>query len=277
MRSVSADGRPIDFMARFKGTGLNRFFVGVLRVLNASFDTGDQKLLPDEVDVWIRPYLEAMETFPETLLRRPRYRLASLITFGVVLAGILVLAVAGGLFWRLGQTTRDVTNEQSILAADGQTPPDLDAIWGGVQLPVELSEKIVVNVSQGNLRLRGSLMDAELDKLKKSIESQPIMLAIVEAARKNRLQQQVESDRIQQIRRVLLIVAGVGVAIAACGLYFGRIAAQQKRMLEGLVAARSDRKRMTEFIQQLVKDDEGKPQLKWLQDEFRSHHASPLD
>lgn len=274
MGEVSADGRPIDFLESFKGIGLNRFYLAVLKVLHGTLvDARDQAMLPDEVAVWVRPYLEAMKDFPEKLLCRARYRLASLILLAFLVAGLGLSAIAGTCYYLGISASNEVVSTVDVPGeVERLTDAELGRRWSEVSLPPEMSKRVILSGRQ--LIVRGSLASAELEQLKLAGIPQPILYAALEASRNNQIQQNVVTDQRQQRQRLFLVLISVGLMIAGVGMWFDQATRKRKRLLQQLILGRSDVEKMAMFLRRMLQAEEGRPQLNWLREEFRK--ASPL-
>ena len=266
MRAVSSDGRPLDFLESFKGVGLNHFYLAVLRVLQGTFDARHQALLPDQIAVWVRPYLEAMEDFPERLLSRARYRFSTLLASLMIAVCLGIVAGAG---WQYLATARSVIDLQSAVDVVSLADDTRAAEW---PVPDALSPRLKLVGSK--LTLTGVMSDAEFAELKASGAPQPVAYAALEASRQNRAAQAVMSEKNQRLQRLYLLVAMMGIGAVGAVLYFARLTQRRKRLLEHVVATRTDTRKMTELLRAMLDKEGGKPQLTWLRDEFRS--ANPL-
>jgi len=275
LRIGTTEGKPVDFMEDFKGIGLNRFFLAVLNVLRGEFDSADHNLLPDEVGVFIRPYLQAMRTFPESMLGRPRYRFASILTTCIVIASLLITGFAATRYVQTNRSTLDVTTRVEIYLSQGSSMESIRDEWSALTLPPELAKKISLTGNQ--LIIHGDLGNEEMDRLRRAVTSQPVLYALSEGAHRNRKEMETLSFKKDNTKRLYVLLVGSGLALLAWGISFGASTRARIRLLTSVIRNRSDGRAATSFIEELLAKGKGRPKLAWLQKEFREYRPSLIE
>jgi cellulose biosynthesis protein BcsQ len=258
----------------FEGVGFNAFFLAILRALKTHFITDHQHLLPDEGEVWVRPYFEAMKTFPETLLAKPLYRFLSLITLAVVLVGLIAAGLAMRMYFinrhALSEFITSVTVSRPNAENEGQFKANLEA----VTIPDPFAQKVWIEGD--SLNVKGVLTEDELAKLKTLVSYEPARDALVAAAFQSvHASNVIAGQQISTRQSSILLFIGAVILIISMVVQYRKLASR-KRFLRSIIQARnSDNKNdLRDLINAMVEGEIGKPQLRWLRSEFRQYAPS---
>jgi len=258
----------------FEGVGLNHAYLAVLRILQKHFTTAHQRLLPDEGEVWIRPYLEAMRDFPERLLARPAYRFSKAINASLFLFAVGILAIAGMILMQTSFRSFEGITERPIARPENIPKPKFQAELSRIAIPARFEGRTWVDTA--HLRIKGTLSEREVEELKRASDFEPFRDAVVEGAFAANAAAAVYAQQATVTRQTCIYagVAAVAILVAACFLALRR--GKRKSLLRNLAAARSTGRpeELSRLVRSLLAEDSGKPNLKWLRDEFRAHASA---
>lgn len=275
IRGTSGTGRPIDFMEQFKGVGLNPYFLAVLTLLAGRLDDEHKSFLPDEVETWVRPYVEAMGAFPQTVLARPLFRYSRWAIGGAfVLAALVALGgVCAMLF--AGQSAASVVTTREIDKLPSESALNHQTQLAEIQIPAGLRDR--VNIEGGVIQANGALTDSETERLKGASEYPPFRYAVVELGPAS-VKQTAEALDARRLFRILGGLATIFGLVGLVGAYVLRGWLRERiALLAALAAALSDRQRLTMYLIDLLRQEQTKPLLRWLRAEFVSHQpVNPL-
>lgn len=247
----------------FEGVGPNNFYEDVLTVAHATFSPAHQPALPDPVNVWIERYVRGMKTFPDEMLRSPRYnRWLGIRTAAAVLL-MLALLLAG-----VGYAARPYLLETAPL----RMPVSKSADMSNEEFLVKLSAARFGEGQPNGVTLDGAVLllsrRANPDEIRKeadAVDFGPLRTAMRDGA-----------DKLHgQAAGRLSVGGGLGLfalvaGIAAVALW--RIRAWQRNLLRRIVDARDHRdpQVLREFLRRIFVEEDRHPRLEWLRNEYRT-------
>jgi len=246
----------------FEGVGLNNLYLDVLAVMAACFRSEHQPLLPDQVEVWVKPYLRAMQGFPESFLQQGRYRFLWRVTGGCIVAALLIFAAALSHGWQGYRVSRDY-HEAYLVKPPEVTFSEFEAKLASVTIPQELGDK--VQLEGQSLRFRGMLTEDEASRLVKANNYEPFTATV--GAVGKRLD---AAFRANWTWAVLLGLAGAAVVVGRALRHHSL--SQHKHVLLTLIEARDARRdaELTQLIRKLIRGEKQDPRLHWLRDAYRA-------
>jgi cellulose biosynthesis protein BcsQ len=244
-----------------EGVGLSNLYLDVLRVLQSTLSSRYQHLLPDPVEVWVKPYLRGMREFATVSLRAPRYRYLFHYTTAVV-------ALCGALGVLAATNAYQAIRSPSPIVRAISKPPDLDdqafnSQLNAVRLPPDLKDRIFLEGSR--LIILSFVSSADEEAIAHAMPSSELRDSVVKEL------QAVESQQI--IAPALWTVATLAplfVAVLALARFLNM--RRRKLLLQRLVAISSigDDKELTRFVESLMKSEAQDKTLHWLRDSYRA-------
>lgn len=273
MRLASTAAGALDF----EGVGLNWFYLDVLKALRKTItDPRHSALLPDEAEVWIKPYLEAMKDFPEILRRRPGFRFLWPITIIVAIVTLALLAGAIVLFIRAGHWTGGVVTTREITQPVTESDEEFATNIGEVVFPDQFENRVWLEGEA--LKIRGRISETELTELRAVVEYQPVRDALVEGAVLSDAASKDRQTRASQARMAAMAAGAIALIVASVRLTQHRTLAKRSRLIAELAVARgaASHRELTEFIHDLIDKEPSKQELRWLRDEFAHYETAKL-
>lgn len=254
----------------FEGVGLNNFYHGVLQVLTQQL-SAHQHLLPNEADVWIRPFLEAMEHFPDEMLAMPKFRFLTPLTAILVLMCGLVAAGSGYVFVSTMKSSGDFVVSRELPGPTLQSQKDFQKSMEHLAVSGPLSNRI--NLEGQVVRAHGMLTTEEVIRLKSATTNEALRDVFVELGALSEAKQTELSGKRLMHRQLSMIAVIAAIVMVVSRLLMDHKLRGRKKLLWSIIRAR-DGKRSGElktFTEKLVQDELVKPELKWLRDEFRKY------
>lgn len=270
MRLVSANA---EGSFDFKGVGLNKFYLDVLQVLQNRFESQEKPLLPDEGEVWVQPYLETMEDFPETLLARPRYRFLKSITAGLVGIAGAALLLSVFLFVRSGNAPQQVVTIRDLAKPQGESEGAFAATIGQLTLPAELAGR--VKLDGPRLHIEGVLWPADVTRLKAVSDYEPFRDAVVQGALLSEARAKAAAQQQERTRQTCVVGGVFSIALAIFGVCQYYTLAPRRALLGELIQVRKAGKPddFKNLIKRILREEpDKKPLFHWLREEFRQRH-----
>ncbi len=271
IRNITAKGGTLDF----EGVGLNHFYLAVVTMLHHRLSEEHVKLLPDQAKIWIKPYLEKLKTFPDKLLAEKEFRWLTATTAAYWLAAVLCIGFMGFLYY-----TTDRELATSMFSRQLEVPPSENVKQFEEKLkefapPKDLAQK--VQLEDRVLRVHGSLSADEAVRLKEGIGYEPLRTAAIELTLLADIGQKELLSNANRVRQIALVAALLGIAVVVWRVIVHRDLRSKKRLLEKIVAMRGsgDQRELSDFAERLLKDEQMRPEMKWLRDEFR-RRADPI-
>jgi len=241
-----------------EGVGLSNLYLEVLRVLQSTLSSRYQHLLPDPVEVWVKPYLRGMTEFATVTLRAPRYRYLLHYTVAILALCAALGAVAGT------NAYRAILSPSPIVRLISK-PPDLDvqtfeSQLGAVRFPPDLKDRFFLEGSR--LIILSFVSTADED-------------AIAQAMPSSQLRDSVTKELHAVESRQIIAPASWTVATLALFLVASFVLARfanmrRRKLLLQRVSARSDDKELTRFVESLMKSEAKDKTLHWLRDSYRA-------
>jgi hypothetical protein len=196
----------------FEGVGFDAFFLAILRTLRTHFITDHQHLLPDEGEVWVRPYLDAMKTFPESLLAKLLYRWLSLITLVVVLVGLIGAGLAIRMYFINRHALSEFITSVTVSRPNAENETQFKANLETSRIPDPFAQKVWIEGY--NLNVKGVMSEDELAKLKTLVTYEPARDALVVAAFQSVDASKVIADQQVSTRQTsILLFTGAALII----------------------------------------------------------------
>lgn len=273
MRLASALAGEFDF----QGIGLNWFYIDVLKALKNNVKSEfNSKFLPDETEVWVKPYLKNLKDLPEIILRKPSFRFMGLFTALIVL---LVMAFIGaGIITSM--TFNDKVNEgvttREIIKPDAVTDTEFNQMVAKIKFPAEFEDRIWIE--NNTLSIKGKISQTELTELKTAMGYIPVQDALLEGAA---LGEKSVKDAVQtasSVKSASFVIGGLGIVLIGIRIAQHLKLSKRKKLVQNLVKARgvTSEKELTKFIQELIEKEPAKPQLRWLREEFHQYEAKRI-
>lgn len=244
----------------FEGVGLNNLYLEVLNVLKTTLSTKHQALLPDPIQIWIKPYLRGMKVFPEATLARPRYRF---LVPRTLLTAAAALAIGVTTAWNSAAGfIRPKTVAVQIVAPAGVNSQEFVREISEIKIPENLSHKVLI--VQGTLIVSASLSGTESAIVENEISEPKLRQAVSDALRA------AESEQITMpIANGLIALLSL---VAIC-FFIARFVTSYQRitLLRRIIAMRdsADDGRFTQWLHQLMVRESKDRKLRWLREQYR--------
>lgn len=258
----------------FQGVGLNWFYLDVLRVLKTNTSSAPHsKLLPDETEVWVKPYLKDMKDFPEIMLRKLSFRFVWPITLVVIFLVLAVIAGSGVAFIRSGQQTSKVITTRDIVRPNTEADADFNANITQVRFPAGFENRVWLEGKV--LNIKGTISQTELTKLKAATDYEPVRNALIEGAVLSDKAVKDAAQKATSTRSTGMVAGTLAIIVAGIRIVRHNTLRKRKGLVQDLVKARNtaSERDFTKFIHELIEKEPAKPQLRWLRDEFRRYEA----
>jgi len=245
----------------FKGVGLCIFFLDLLRILKCCLEEDKQEFLPDEWEVWVKPFLKRMKRFPEEILKKKQYKFLKLITAGVVSVALFIAAISTWKFIESNRAAKDVVISREIII-----PPEKSYEISQIKIPNGFDNRVWL---EGNkLYFKGPISEVEREQLKTTSEFEPFRDAVIEGVL-------IVNDKVKEIaresdttRKMAILGLLAAIVILATRSYLHYYHTKRKNFVIRLinVLETGEKEESTKLINQIITSD--KPLLRWLKEKF---------
>jgi cellulose biosynthesis protein BcsQ len=244
----------------FEGVGLNNLYLQVLNVLKGTFSSTHQGLLPDPLEIWVKPYLRGMKEFPESMLARPRYRF--LLPRTILL---LLVVLSAGIF--SGWKSAYGFLHPKIAAVEIAVPSGMDKLQFSskldeLKIPASLSQKVAL--VHGKLIITASLSGPESELIENSTDEPQTRQSISDALRAAQWEQ--TSIPIFLGVTALVVLIGVGFVFVTCVRDYQRILLLRRIIL---MREHPDDRHLVTWLQELMIEEPKDKKLTWLRNQYR--------
>lgn len=271
VQRTSALGKDYDF----HGVGLNRFYRQILRIMNETFRKNDHqsRLLPSEIDVWITPFIRALQGTPARILRKWQFRFLLPAFCAALIVGVTLIAAGAMIFGRTSDDVSGVETAEPVEIADQgqQTAAIADVVRDADRAHFTFDGRRVV--------LKGNIPDDEMKRMETTLKQFPLyQVAVVRASLRHAERVQAALEQQSRWRFFALGDAMVGMALIVAALFVGTQLRRRKSMLHSIAGLETKgSEELRRFAEKLLLAPINKPDLVWLRNQFRMNSPSSVE
>jgi hypothetical protein len=251
----------------FIGVGLCPFFLDVLKTLISCFKKEHEEFLPNEGEVWVKPFLEKMKAFPQNLLRSWQYKFLGLITAGIIFIAFLIGAFSAWKFIESNMAGKEVEISREIVM-----PQEKASEISQIKIPQEFKNRVWLKDNQ--IHFKGPILPIERDQLKALSKSLAFRDAVVEGVLIVNEKVVEAANKYKKIRHFSLLGFLSVIIILAVRTYFHLHLRQHKKFLKRVISTldSAEHVKHVQLMKQLLSEESGKSQLAWLKEQFFGEH-----
>ena len=247
----------------FEGIGLCPFYIDVLLILISCFKEKHKEFLPDEGEVWVKPFLKKMKSFPQKLLESWQYKYLNFITTSVVLFVFLIGIISAWTILESNKFGKDVEISREITTQSEQLH-ELNQIT----IPKEFIDRVWLK--DNKLYFKGPISEIERAQLKALSSFSDFQDVVVEGALIINDKVKNASMANEQKRQIALIGLLSGIIILSVQAYLHRKLSKRKKFLIKIIfiLEKEQKEENIKLIKQILGEETGKFQLGWLKETF---------